>query len=122
MSNAPRDPAHSADGSRIRIRPATQADIPAIVWISNSSVTAEEDAGFGTPGSESPFADPKRLAAAWQEPNRVRGEEVLVAEVDGRVVGCVTIVVRGDDLELISIDVPRELQDRGIGSRIVRFV
>lgn len=112
----------SVPTSGIRIRPATREDIPAIVGISNSSVKEEEDVGFGTPRSEWTFADQRRLSAAWQEPNFVRGEEVLVAEIDGRVVGCVTVEDRGEALELINIDVPRELQRRGIGTRMVRLV
>lgn len=109
-------------GSGIRLRAAERGDIPAIVMISNSSVSEAEDVGFGTPSSESPFADSRRLSAAWKEPNLVRGEEVLVAEIDGRVVGCVTVEDRGEALELINIDVPRDLQRRGIGTRMVRFV
>jgi len=46
----------------------------------------------------------------------------LVAEVNGRVVGLVTIKDRGAELELINIDVPLELQGRGIGTRLVRSV
>src|SRR5207253_7045393 len=52
----------------------------------------------------------------------VREEEVWVAEVDGRVVGCVTVEDRDEAVELINIDVPRELQGRGIGTRMVRLV
>ena len=111
-----------ADSQKILVRPATRADIPAVVRVSNSSVSEQEDSGFGTPRSESPFADVARLSAAWRDPNRVRGEEVLVAELDDGVVGCVTIEDRGPDLELINIDVPQELQRRGIGTRMVRFV
>jgi len=108
--------------SGIRIRPATRADIPGIVRVSTSSVTEEEDVGFGTPGSESLFSDEGRLSGAWHEPNLVRGEEVLVAEFEGRVVGCVTVEDRGEDVELINIDVPKDLQGQGIGTRIVRYV
>jgi len=59
----------------IRIRRANREDIPAIVTISNSSVSPEEDVGFGTPQSESPFTDAGRLSAAWKDPNLVRGAE-----------------------------------------------
>lgn len=111
-----------ADDAEFRIRPAKREDIPAIVMVSNSSVSEEEDVGFGTPSSESPFADVARLTAAWHEPNLVRGEEVLVAEIHGRVVGVVMIENRGEALELINIDVLRDLQGRGIGTRLVRFV
>lgn len=97
-------------------------DIPAIVAVSLSSVTDEEEVGFGTPRSQQTFADVGRLSAAWREPNLVRGEEVFAAELDGRVVGCVTLEDRGESLELINIDVARELQGQGIGTQIVRFV
>jgi len=112
----------SPNDSGIRIRTANRQDIPAIVGISNSSVNEEDDVGFGTPRSESPFADVARLSAAWQEPNFVRDEEVLVAELQGRVVGCVTVGDRGKALELINIDVARDIQGRGIGTRMVRLV
>ena len=122
MSKTPREVSQSPNGLSVRIRPARREDIPSIVWISNSSVTEEEDVGFGTPSSESTFSDAEKLSAAWGEPNRIHGQEVLVADVDGRVVGCVTLEDRGPDLELINIDVPRELQGRGIGTRMVGLV
>jgi len=71
---------------------------------------------------DSPFHDASMLAAVWQDPNVVHGEEVLVAEMDGRIVGCVTVEDRGRELELVNIDVPRELQGRGIGTMLVRSV
>ncbi len=103
------------------MRTATREDIPGVVWVSNSSTLPNEDIGFGG-GSGSPFHEASRLASAWKEPNLVRGEEILVAEANGRVVGCVTIKDRGAELELINIDVPLELQGRGIGTRLVRSV
>src|SRR6266704_2250493 len=112
----------SGKSSGVRLRPATRQDIPAIVMISNSSVDEAKDIGFGTPRSELVFSDEDRLSAAWEDPNFVREEEVWVAEFDGRVVGCVTVEDRGEALELVNIDVPRELQGRGIGTRIVRLV
>jgi GNAT superfamily N-acetyltransferase len=105
----------------VRVRRARREDIPAIVRIANTSILPGEDLGFGG-GGLSPFQDAARLAAAWEEPNIVQGSEVLVAELDGRVVGCVTIEDRGLELELIDIDVPRHLQGRGIGTGIVEFV
>src|SRR5256885_17192897 len=73
--------------SRILVRPASREDIPALVQISNSSVAEDEDSGFGTPRSESLFGDPRWLSAVWEEPNRVRGEEIFVAEMDDQIVG-----------------------------------
>src|SRR5881296_292427 len=112
----------SGKSSGVRLRPATRQDIPAIVMISNSSVDEAEDIGFGTPRSELVFSDEDRLSAAWEDPNFVREEEVWVAEFDGRVVGSVTVQDRGEALELINIDVPREFQGRGIGTRMVRLI
>jgi len=91
--------------SRILVRPATREDIPALVLISNASVGEDEDVGFGTPRSESLFSDPRWLSAVWEEPNRVRGEEIFVAVVDDEIAGLVTTEDRGPELELINIDV-----------------
>src|SRR5881628_3478475 len=106
----------------VRLRPARRRDVFAIVLISNSSVDEEEDIGFGTTRSESVFSDARRLSAAWKDPNLVREEEVWLAELDGRVVACVTVEDRVEALDLINIDVPRDLQRRGIGTRMVRLV
>ena len=106
----------------LSIRPATRSDIPGIVHASETSVTDEEVAGFGAPSSSNPFADARRLEAAWTDPNRVRSEEVIVAELRGRVVGYVTVEDRGEVLEIVNIDVARVHQRQGIGTRLVRFV
>ena len=106
----------------IRIRAANRRDIPAIVEIATSSVDEDEEVGFGTVRSESLFTDVHRLSAAWRAPNNVRAEEVLVAELQGRIVGCVTVEDRGEVLELINIDVSRERQGQGIGTRMVRLI
>jgi RimJ/RimL family protein N-acetyltransferase len=109
-------------GSVILIRPATRDDIAALVRVSDSSIREGDDVGFGTPRSERTFADVARLAAVWQNPNLVQGEEVIVAALGERVVGYVTLEDRGEDLELINIDVDRDHQGRGIGTQLVRFV
>jgi ribosomal protein S18 acetylase RimI-like enzyme len=106
----------------IRARPAKREDIPAIVMISLNSVSDEEVAGFGTSVSESLYGDIDRLSSAWIGTNYVGSEEILVAEIDGRVMGCVKIEERGEELELVDIDVLRELQGHGIGTHLVRFV
>ena len=108
--------------SSIRIRAANRRDIPAIVEIATSSVDEDEEVGFGTVRSVSLFTDVHRLSAAWRAPNNVRAEEVLVAELQGRIVGCVTVEDRGEVLELINIDVSRERQGQGIGTRMVRLI
>ena len=108
--------------SRLQFRPASREDIPAIALCANSSTAEQEEVGFGTPWSQRTFNDSARLSAAWHEPNRVGTEEIFVAELEGRVVGYVTVQDRSKELELNNIDVPRELQGRGIGSQLVRFV
>lgn len=107
--------------AKIIVRKATRNDIRGIVEVSNSSILPGEDIGFGG-GLGSPFQNQSKLETAWQEPNIVQGEEVLVAEMDSRVVGYTTIQDRGSELELVNIDVPLELQGKGIGTRIVRTV
>jgi len=111
----------------LSIRSAKRDDIPGIVECANSSSSEEEEAGFGMPFAQRTFNDVGRLSAAWRDPNAVDsdlagGEEVIVAEEDGRIVGYVTVEERGEDLELVNIDVRREQQRRGIGSRLVEFV
>ncbi len=112
----------ASDSPAACIRPARREDIPGIVCASNTSVTEEEVVGFGTASSSNPFEDAGRLAAVWREPNRVGTEEVIVAEVEGRVVGYVTIEDRGETLEIVNIDVARDHQRRGVGASLVRFV
>jgi N-acetylglutamate synthase-like GNAT family acetyltransferase len=107
--------------SDLHVRPATRADAPGIAWVSNSSIRPGEDVGFGG-GLDSPFRDASILAEVWRDPNVVEGEEVLVAEREGRIVGCVTVEDRGGELELVNIDVPLQLQGRGIGTILVRSV
>jgi len=77
------------DESKVQVHKAIKADIPGIVWVSEKSILPGEDVGFG--GSNSPFHEASKLEAVWEEPNIVRGEEVLVAEMDARIVGCVMI-------------------------------
>jgi ribosomal protein S18 acetylase RimI-like enzyme len=111
---------------RLSIRAAKRVDIPAIVECANFSSSEEEGEGFGTPFSQRTFNDAGRLSAAWRDPNVVGSddadEEVIVAETDGRVIGYVTLEDRGEDLELVNIDVHREQQRRGVGSGLVEFV
>jgi GNAT superfamily N-acetyltransferase len=107
--------------SSVHVRAATRADIPGIVEVMNSSILPGEDIGFGG-GLESPFHDESALASAWEDPNVVGGEAVFIAEIDGYIAGCVTLEDRGDELELINIDVTLPLQGRGIGTSLVRSV
>jgi len=89
--------------------------------VSNSSILPGEDIGFGG-GTGSPFQDNSKLVSAWHEPNIVRGHEIWVAEMNGRIVGVTKIEDKKEELELVDIDVPLELQGKGIGTRIVRSI
>ena len=109
------------DASSVHVRPAARADVPGIVWVSNSSILPGEDVGFGG-GLGSPFHDGATLEAAWREPNFVQGEEVWVAEMGERIVGCVTVEDRRCELEVVNINVPLQLQGRGLGTILVRSV
>ena len=104
---------------RLRVRLATRGDIPGIVQVSNSSIQLREDIGFG--GSGAPL-DISEVMSAWREPNILRGREVLVAETNDRIVAVATTKDNGLELELVDIDVPLELQGRGIGTRLVRWI
>jgi len=106
----------------IVVRPANRNDIPRIASVCLSSVSDEEVRGFGKPASELLFANADRLESQWREANRVGSEEVFVAELSGSLVGCVTIEDRGEELELVDIDIQRENQHQGVGTRIVQFV
>jgi GNAT superfamily N-acetyltransferase len=110
------------DNSEIHVRPAERIDFLGIVQVCKSSMLPGEDIGFGGGGPPGPFQDTSKLALSWQEPYTVNGHQVLVAEQNNRIVGVSTIEDRGRELELVDIDVPLELQGRGIGTRIVRLI
>jgi ribosomal protein S18 acetylase RimI-like enzyme len=106
----------------IRVRPGKREDIPKIVWISNNSILPGEDIGFGG-GLGSPFINISKLSSVWQEPNIVRGNQIVVAEIEGRgVVGYAKIEERKHEIELVDIDVPIDLHGQGIGTRLVRSI
>jgi ribosomal protein S18 acetylase RimI-like enzyme len=106
----------------LRIRPAAREDIAGLVICATTSTREEEDVGFGRPWSERTFTDARRLSAAWKEPNRAEDEEIYVAELEGRVVGYVTMQDRGKELELVHINVANGYQGQGIGRGLVRTV
>ena len=109
------------DKPNIHVRPAKKTDIPGIVLVCNSSILPGEDIGFGG-GTPGPFQDASKLASVWKEPNTVEKNEIWVAEMDGRIVGVTRIEDKGGELELVDIDVLRELQGQGIGRQIVRSI
>jgi RimJ/RimL family protein N-acetyltransferase len=120
--DAPPVESATAASARPRVRDASRRDIAGIVAAAATSIADGEDVGFGTTGSGASFTDPEALAAAWEEPNVVGGQEVVVADLDGTAVGYATLEDRGEALELVNIDVRGDLQGRGIGTAIVRFV
>ncbi len=87
-----------------------------------TSVSESDILTFGRPRSQSSFSDPERLAAAWRDPDRVDDEAVVVADLNGRIVGYATLEDRGPCLELVDINVDQDRQGQGIGTRIVRAV
>jgi len=109
------------DKPNIHVRPAKITDIPEIVLVCNSSILPWEDIGFGG-GIPGPFQDPAKLASIWKEPNIAQRSEIWVAEMRDRIVGVTRIENKGDELELIDIDVPLDLQGQGIGTQIVRSI
>jgi hypothetical protein len=90
----------------VLVRAATRDDIARIVSFSNASVDETEDVGFGTPRSESMFADAQRLSAAWETPNAVPREAELVVREGAPPGRRRHPGGPGHDLELINIDVP----------------
>ncbi len=115
-------PLMSGSGTEVVVRAATRPDIPAIVKVATDSVNEEELTNHGGVDSDSPFRDVEKLSAVWTDPNRVKYEEILVAELGRHVVGVVAVEERGMELELVDIDVARDHQGRGIGTRMVEFV
>jgi GNAT superfamily N-acetyltransferase len=107
---------------KMSVRPARRGDIPSIAMICRTSVTDEEQVGFGAPFEWTVDEEIDRLSSAWTEPNRIGSQELVVAEIEGRVVGVAKIEDRGEAMELVDIDVLRELHGRGIGKCLVRFV
>jgi GNAT superfamily N-acetyltransferase len=108
--------------SSAHIRIACRKDIPAIAECARTATSEGEEIGFGVPSAERTFPYEEKLSAAWIEPNKVGTEQVWVAEADGRVVGFVTTEDRGGTLELVNIVVRKELQGKGVGTALVRFV
>ena len=97
----------------VTIRPLqTDEDIDAFrelneEWIARHFVIEEQD--------RVQLDDP---LAAYIEP----GGQILIADVDGRPVGCVAIVPEGDDgaFELSKMAVAPELRGRGTGRRLLQ--
>jgi len=106
----------------VRVREACRRDVEEVVMVVTSSVIHGEDEGFVGPSQCSPFKDAAKLLNTWQDPNLVGTEEIFVAEIDGHIVGVVSVEDRDRGLELVDIDVTRRYQGRGVGTRLVEYV
>jgi GNAT superfamily N-acetyltransferase len=106
----------------LRVREARRMDIEEIVLVASSSVSEGEDEGFVGSSQGSPFKDAAKLSSIWEDPNFAGAEEIFVAEIDGHVVGVVTLEDRGEELELVDVDVTKRYQKRGVGTRLVEYV
>ncbi len=91
-----------------RIRPAAASDCPAILEVMFSTSVSRESSWW--------------LNTVESLEARLASGGGFVAEVDGRVVGCVMHVVSGTDLVLRGLAVRPELGDRGIGTALVEAV
>lgn len=108
----------SAPVYQTTVRPATEADVPAICAIHNQGI--EDRATLDTV----PYTVDEKLA--WL---RAHGpmEPVLVAEVDGEVVGWVSLTRFSprpayDRIKELSIYVRRDWRDRGVGNALMQAV
>jgi hypothetical protein len=101
-------PSHGLDPRAATIRPATEADLPAIEQVSR----ANDDPSGGTPPA-APGAIFPRLRHLL-----ARGT-VLVAEIDGEVVGFGATVDTGRAIHLADLFVLPGLLGRGIGGRLI---
>lgn len=91
--------------TKVRVRPATLADVPAIVELVN---------GYAARGEMLP----RSLNQVYQS---VR--DFVVAEYDGKVVGCGALHVLWGDLgEVRSLAVAEDMRRLGIGKLIVRLL
>ena len=90
------------------IRPAAKPDCPAILEVMFSTSMSRESSWW-------------RNTVESLETKLASGGG-FVAEVDGRVVGCVMHVVSGTDLVLRGLAVRPEFEDRGIGTALVEAV
>ncbi len=90
------------------IRPAAKPDCPAILEVMFSTSMSRESSWW-------------RNTVESLETKLASGGG-FVAEVDGRVVGCIMHVVSGTDLVLRGLAVRPEFEDRGIGTALVEAV
>ena len=104
------------------IRAATKVDIPNIVRCNLTAKTLEETIGYAPPLEQRTFADQNKLKRAWESRNQVEGEFVYVFEENEEVVAYVLIEVQPDAIEIDNVDVAKNMQGKGIGKALVKFV
>lgn len=110
--------------SKVRARPATEAEIPALVELVNSAYRGDSSRGGWT--TEADLLGGQRTDVdTLGEQLRAAGTTVLVAEEAGRLLGCVlvepvtsSVGVLEAYLGMLTVD-PR-IQTRGIGSVLVQ--
>jgi ribosomal protein S18 acetylase RimI-like enzyme len=94
----------------LSIRPFQPEDLPALLRVEASASSRYQEAGFSL--AEAPPRDEEEL-------NRLTNETtVIVAEIDGAVVGYGSYFVLGPYLHLEELAVGRVWQGRGIGRRL----
>jgi ribosomal protein S18 acetylase RimI-like enzyme len=97
----------SESNSALRIRPATPADIPALVEMINAAFSIEAFL-------EGTRTDPDRLASSMN-----KGRILLAEDSDGRLLGSVYTELRADRGYLGMLAVAPALQGTGLARRIV---
>ena len=98
----------------MRIRRAAKADVPAIVALVESAYRGESSrAGWTTEADllEGQRTDPREVEAVL--------EHVLVAQLDGEIVGCCTLIPREGHAYFGMFAVRPGLQGGGVGSQLL---
>ena len=104
------------------IRKATAKDIPSIVKVRRTAFTKEEVKGFSTT-KPSIYYSAEELAEAWDHDNLLKdGWEVVVAEVDQKIVGFIVFKLGRNCGYLENINIAKDMQKKGIGRALVTHV
>ena len=105
----------------VLFRPATRADLPAIV-----RMLADDDLGSQREQVKDPLPDSYYLA--FEQINNDPSHELIVAELDGDVIGTLHLMFLpsvsfqgGLRAQVESVRVDKQLQSRGIGSEMMKW-
>jgi ribosomal protein S18 acetylase RimI-like enzyme len=102
----------------IQFRRATRADVASIVSLTDAAYRGE---GLGGWTTEAHLVGVRRIDAEGVEEILTALERMLiVAEIDGHLVGCVELTEQRNRAALGMLAVRPELQGRGIGRAIIR--